>query len=263
MNARFGIITGTGFYTLPNLKDVQSHHVSTPYGDVSVEIGRVGDTAIAFIPRHGKEHTVAPGHINYRANLYAFYQLGVECILATSVCGSLVPAWGPGTYVLVDQFLNFSSGRADTFYPLDGKLAHVDVTNPYCATLHRYLQASGEETGMTLEQGGVYACFDGPRFETAAEIEMVRRLGGDLVGQTNYPESVLARELAICYATVGVVSNHAAGIQSTVTVTEALDNLQGSGEKIAALFEKTILHIVAETEPYDCSCRHVLDDAFV
>lgn len=260
MTGPFGFITGTGFYTLPNIEQVETETVETPYGSVEVQMGTLQGNEVAFIARHGTDHSVLPGDINYRANIYALYLLGVGCILSTSVCGSLVETWGAGALVLVDQFLDFTSGRADTFYPLDGRLAHVDVTDPYCATLHRHLREQSEALDIELQAGGTYACFNGPRFETRAEIEMVRRLGGHLVGMTNYPECVLARELEMCYATVGVVSNHAAGIQPKVTVAEVEHNLQDIGDTIAALFERVVL---ALPKQYDCACRHALDEALI
>lgn len=263
MNISFGFITGTGFYSFANFEDVSSQTVHTPYGDVDVELGKLNGHAIALIPRHGKGHTIAPGDINYRANIYAFHQLGVRRILATSVSGSLVPEWDSGSLILVDQILNFSSGRQDTFYPLDGKLAHVDVTDPYCPTLRQAVVDAAHRQGIPVVDGGTYACFDGPRFETRAEIEMVRRLGGHLVGQTNYPECVLARELAICYATLGVVSNYAAGMQSNVTVDEVMDNLKSNEMQIANLFEEATTQILNAQEPYECSCHHALDNAFI
>lgn len=255
-----GFITGTGFYTLPSLREVRNKTVRTPYGEVDVEIGTLGDRDVAFIPRHGKQHSIAPSLINYRANIYALHTLGVERILATSVSGSLVPEWGPGTLVLIDQFLNFTTDRASSFYPMDGKLAHIDVTDPYCGTLHENLLVSAQAMGLHLRKGATYACLSGPRFETRAEIEMIRRLGGHLVGQTNYPECVLARELAICYATVGVVSNMAAGMKSELTATEVLENLGSLGDTIARLFEKVVLSL---PDRYDCACRHALDEAFL
>lgn len=255
-----GFITGTGFYTLPNLRETRTESIETPFGSVPVEVGEVGGQEVAFIARHGKQHTIPPRSINYRANLYALYSLGVERVLATSVCGSLVRAWPPGTLILIDQFLNFTSGREESLYPLDGRLAHVDVTDPYCPTLHAQLGEAAGEMGLDLQKGATYACFDGPRFETRAEIHMVRQLGGDLVGQTNYPECVLARELAMCYATVGVVSNYAAGMETTLTAKEVTDNLQDLGDRIAQLFERVVL---ALPEHYDCDCRHALDAAFL
>ena len=255
-----GFITGTGFYTLPNIRDVKTDKLTTPFGEVDVEIGMLGDQEIVFVARHGKEHTISPSNINYRANLYAFHTLGVERILATSVCGSLVRAWPPGTLILIDQFINFASGREDTFYPMDGKLAHVDVTDPYCQTLHEHLASSAKEAGYELQRGGTYACFAGPRFESRAEIDLTRILGGDIVGQTNYPECVLARELAMCYATVGVVSNYAAGMVSSLTAKEVSETLRDTSDKIPHLFERTVMSLPAH---YDCPCRHALDEAIL
>ncbi|MCL4562048.1 MAG: MTAP family purine nucleoside phosphorylase [Chloroflexi bacterium] len=258
MPTKTGFITGTGFYTLPGITEVRSQEVDTPYGKVYVETGNLGEQEIVFIPRHGKKHTISPQQINYRGNLYAMKMLGVERILATSVSGSLVPAWSPGTLILIDQFINFTYGRADSFYPMDGKLAHVAVTDPYCPTLHKTLVNCADELHITLQRGATYACLNGPRFESRAEIEMVRRLGGQLVGQTNYPECVLARELAICYATIGVVSNYAAGMQSNLTAKEVSENVKKIGPTISTLFSTLIS---AYPEQGDCSCLHALDEA--
>jgi 5'-methylthioadenosine phosphorylase len=258
MTARTGFITGTGLYALPGATDVRPHEVATPFGNVYVELASLGGQAVVFIPRHGKRHTISPREINFRGNLWAMKELGVERILATSVSGSLVAAWGPGTLVLVDQFLNFTDGRAETFYPMDGRLAHVDVTDPYCRTLHEQLSAGAEKLQVPLESGATYVCMNGPRFETRAEVEMVRRLGGHLLGQTNYPECVLARELAICYATVGVVSNYAAGMQLTVTATEVIESIRKYGDTVGVLFAGLVRDY---PEPGDCACRHALDHA--
>ncbi|MDR3573602.1 MAG: S-methyl-5'-thioinosine phosphorylase [Anaerolineaceae bacterium] len=255
---RTGFITGTGFYTLAGITHARFQEIDTPFGKVSVEIGNFGEQEVVFIPRHGKKHTISPQDINYRGNIYAMKQMGVERILGTSVSGSLIPAWGPGTLILIDQFINFTYGRADTFYPMDGKLAHVDVTEPYCPTLSRMLIDSAEKIQLNLQRGATYACLNGPRFESRAEIEMVRRLGGHLVGQTNYPECVLARELEICYATVGVVSNYAAGMKSTLTAKEVTENIQKIGQVISDLFATLISNYPIQA---DCSCRHALDAA--
>lgn len=260
MTVRTGFITGTGFYTLPNLQTGKSEKVSTHFGKVEVQIASLEGREIAFIPRHGRKHNLAPDEINYRANIFALHKLGVKRILATSVCGSLVQEWPPGTLVLIDQFLNFTSGRADSFYPMEGKLAHVDVTDPYCPTLHDAMAQAASELGVDIQRGATYACFSGPRFETRAEIEMVRRLEGHLVGQTNYPECVLARELAICYATLGVISNPAAGMSSSLSANEVMRNLEDLGDTIGRLFERVVGSL---PESYDCACRHALDEAFL
>jgi 5'-methylthioadenosine phosphorylase len=258
MATRTGLITGTGLYTLPGATDARPREMATPFGSIYVELAALGAEEVVFIPRHGKRHTISPREINFRANVWAMKELGVERILATSVSGSLVPVWGPGTLVLIDQFLNFTEGRADTFYPMDGRLAHVDVTDPYCRTLHRQLAASAEKLQIRLLRGATYACMNGPRFETRAEVEMVRRLGGHLLGQTNYPECVLARELAMCYATVGIVSNFAAGMQVSVKATEVIENVRKYGATVGAVFAALVCDY---PEHGDCACRHALDQA--
>lgn len=254
-----GFITGTGFYTLPRIENSRIEAVTTPFGLVQVEHAEFAGQGVVFIARHSKQHTIAPADINYRANLYALHMLGVRRVFATSVSGSLVRSWTPGTLVLIDQFLNFTSGRKESFYPMDGKLAHVDVTDPYCGTLHRYLKESAQRLGQPLQVGATYACMNGPRYENRAEIEAIRRLGGQLVGHTNYPEVVLARELEICYATVGVVSNLAAGLVSDrLTSKEVIQNLANVGDRIAALFADVLQ---AHPEVEDCACQHVLEEA--
>jgi 5'-methylthioadenosine phosphorylase len=258
MATKTGFMTGTGLYTLPGASDIRPQEVATPFGNVYLELASLASQEVVFIPRHGKRHTISPREINYRGNLWAMRELKVERILATSVSGSLVAAWGPGTLVLVDQFLNFTDGRAETFYPMEGTLAHVDVTDPYCRTLHKQLAASAEKLRIAFESGATYVCMNGPRFETRAEVEMVRRLGGHLLGQTNYPECVLARELAICYATVGIVSNYAAGMQLAVTATEVKENIGRCADAVGALFAAFLRD---HPEHGDCACRHALDHA--
>lgn len=255
-----GFITGTGFYQLPNVYGARTERINTPYGVVEVEIGHFEGQEIAFLPRHGKEHTILPSQINYRANIHAFHQLGTERILSTSVCGSIVPEWGPGSLVLVDQFLNFTTGRADSFYPMNGSLAHVDMTDPYCPSLHAVLLDAARDLNLHLVHGATYACFNGPRFESRAEIEMVRRLGGHLVGMTNYPECVLARELEICYATVGVVSNHAAGTGAPLRADELIHALKPVEDVLPALFARTVQLL---PEHQACSCRRASQGAFL
>lgn len=251
-------ITGTGFYSLKDMRILETQLVDTPYGNVKVQIAKINENTVAFIPRHGSSHSLAPSQINFRANIFALHLLGVRRILSTSVCGSTVTAYPPGSLVLIDQFINFSAGRIDTFYPLDGKLCHVDVTDPYCSTLHsQLLEAAGQEN-IFLAKGATYGCYDGPRFETRAEIEMSTILGIHLVGQTNYPEVVLARELAICYATVGFVSNMAAGLAGTLTVTEVMQTVKDSGDRIARLFGAWIESFPKVEE---CTCHHALDQA--
>jgi 5'-methylthioadenosine phosphorylase len=258
---KIGLITGTGFYSLPNLRETKKEIIATPFGSVNVELGEVAGRDVVFIPRHGKEHTISPSNINYRANIFALNKMGVKIILATAVSGSLNIDWGPGTFVLLEQFLDFTYGREYTFYPMNGNLAHIDVTDPYCKKTHHYIKIAAKELNIDLRRGGVYSCFNGPRFETRAEIKMVKMLGGNLVGQTGFPECVLARELAMSYASVAIVSNLAAGIAAAeLTATEIMENLHNLGDQVAQLFQRTIELI---PENFDSQALHALDHAYL
>jgi 5'-methylthioadenosine phosphorylase len=261
MKTKTAFITGTGFYSLPNMESRGVKSIKTPYGDVLYENAKFNSIEVTFIARHGKDHHLSPAQINYKANIYALYQLGIKRIFATSVCGSIKRNWPPGTLVILDQFLNFTYGRSDSFYPLNGKLAHVNVTKPYCPTLQKRFIESAKRLGIKIFPRATYTCTNGPRFETSAEIEMFRRLGGDIVGQTNYPECVLARELSMCYTSIGVVSNFAAGIKSSeLSAKEVTENLYQCKEKIEKIFFDTIVH---NPEPEECTCHHSLDHAFL
>lgn len=258
---KIGLITGTGFYSLPNLGETQTKTVDTPFGPVVAELGEIAGREVFFIPRHGKQHTISPSNINYRANIYAMHKLGAKVILATAVSGSLNIDWGPGTFVMLEQFLDFTYGREYTFYPMDGKLAHIDVTDPYCKETQVFLKQAAEALKIDLRRGGVYSCFNGPRFETRAEINMVKMLGGNLVGQTGFPECVLARELAMSYASVAIVSNIAAGIAADeLTATEIMENLHSLGDQVGQLFQRTIELI---PDNFDSPALHVLDHAYL
>ena len=257
---KIGLITGTGLYSLPNLQNTAKEQIETPYGSVNVETGEWSGREVIFIPRHGKNHTIAPSDINYQANIYALYQKGVKIILATSVSGSLNIDWKPGTFVFLDQFLDFTYGRKYTFYPLNGKLAHVNMTDPYCRETKKYIQKAADELGIDIRKGGVYCCFNGPRFETRAEIRMVEMLGGNLVGQTNFPECVLARELEMSYASIAIVSNYAAGIDEDLTASELTENLSTLGDTVGHLFQRTIELI---PDDFDSPAFHSLDKAML
>lgn len=254
-------ITGTGFYNLPGMESLGIRTMKTPYGEVEYENALFGSLEVTFIARHGKGHTKAPGQINYQANIFALWKMGIKRILATSVCGSLKKGWAPGTLVILNQFINFTSGRKESFYPMDGKLAHIDASSPYCPTLQHQLLQGAKRLGVKVFPRATYACTQGPRFETSAEIEMIRRLGGEIVGQTNYPECVLARELCMCYASVGVVSNLAAGVKSSaLTAVEVTESVASSIEKVRDLFLDVITH---DPLALECSCHHALDQAFL
>lgn len=250
------IIGGTGIYDPRILANIREETVNTPYGKVQFIAGEYAGKQVAFIPRHGSKHSIPPHLINYRANIWAMKKIGVRNILATTAVGSLNLSMKPGHFVLVDQFIDFTKGRISSFYEGGERgVAHVDVTDPYCPTLRRVIAEAASLSDISFHSSGVYVCTEGPRFETPAEIRMFEKLGGDLVGMTNVPEVVLAREAEICYSTVSMVTNFAAGISSQpLTHAEVIDTMRENGEKIKRLIMKTIELI----DDQDCTCRHAL-----
>jgi 5'-methylthioadenosine phosphorylase len=215
MRAEIAIIGGSGVYSLSMFERPTRVRIKTPYGTPpEMVVGRLGGRRVAFIPRHGRGHSIPPHLVNYRANLWALHRLGVTRILATTASGTMNPKIRPGDLVILTQFLDFTKSRSLTFYE-GGKrgVVHVDMTEPYCPELRRALSDAARALGIKLHRKATYACMEGPRFETSAEIKALRRLGCDVVGMTNVPECVLARELQICYAAVGITTNYAAGIR--------------------------------------------------
>ncbi len=239
---RLAIIGGTGVYDPRVLSDIREEEVRTPYGDVRLRVGTYKGEEVAFLPRHGAKHSVPPHLINYRANIWALKELGVERVVATTAVGSLNRNMKPGDFVLVDQFIDFTKGRPSTFFNGGEQgVVHTDFTEPYCPEIRGVLRQAAQAAGITLHDGGTYVCTEGPRFETPAEIRMFERLGGDLVGMTNVPEVVLAREIGICYATVSMVTNFAAGISPNIlTHDEVLEVMAGNGEKLKKLILGTL-----------------------
>lgn len=261
---KIGIMGGTGVYQLPGVEDLHREKVETPYGTVPVNIGVLGGKKIAFMTRHGEHHSISPGQINYRANIWALKMLGVKQMFSTACSGSLNPGYPVGSFVLLNQFIEFTKNRHSSFYENDGteekKIGHADVTHPYCARLGKVVLKAAQELGVSVGTGATYCCMEGPRFETAAEIRMYRSFGADLIGHTNYPEVVLAREAEICYAAIGIVSNMAAGIsEGPVTATEVTDVMGKAFGTVQNLLAKSIELLPDE----DCWCQHSMAEAFL
>ncbi|MDF2874551.1 MAG: S-methyl-5-thioinosine phosphorylase, partial [Sporomusa sp.] len=231
---KIAIIGGTGVYDPRILDNIRDQEIATPYGVVRFKSGEYAGKEVAFIPRHGSSHSIPPHLINYRANIWAIKKLGVQNIIATTAVGSLNLDMKPGDFVLIDQFLDFVKNRTTTFYEGgDRGVVHVDVTTPYCPTVRNVLTTAAQNLGISIHQQGTYVCTEGPRFETPAEIKMFAKFGGDVVGMTNVPEVVLAREAEMCYATVSMVTNFAAGISpQPLTHHEVLETMQGNAENI-------------------------------
>jgi len=253
-----GIIGGTGVYDPAIMDDAQNKVVSTSYGDAMVTLGYFQGRPVAFMPRHGGDHSVPPHMINYRGNIEALYRLGVKRIIATAAVGSLNFDYKPGSIVVVDQFIDFTKSRIPTFFGGDERgVVHVDMTEPYCPELRRVLFEAASTTGTDVFERGTYVCTEGPRFETAAEIKMFKILGGDVIGMTTVPEGVLARELGICYSAVAIVTNFAAGISpGKLTHAEVVSCMQSNMVRLRQTIARAIEKIPIQA---GCECGMVPD----
>ena len=198
---RIAIIGGTGIYDPKVFRERERRVLETPYGEASPAfIGELSGRSIVFMPRHGAKHELPPHRVNYRANIHALKQLGVTRIIATNSVGGISSRLAPGKVVVPHDFIDFTRSRSSTFY--DNEAVHVDMSQPYCAEMRSAIIEAAKGTLSGVEERGVYAATEGPRFETPAEIRMLATLGCDVVGMTGMPEVVLARELEMCYASV-------------------------------------------------------------
>jgi 5'-deoxy-5'-methylthioadenosine phosphorylase len=208
------IIGGSGLTTLSSLDVSRREVVRTPYGEPSgaVVFGQIGGKPAMFLPRHGYGHTIPPHVVNYRANLWALHHHKATGIISVASVGGIRADLQPGDIVIPDQIIDYTWGRKATFFDgNDTPVTHVDFTEPYDQALRCRISEAGKALGIAMKEGGVYAATQGPRLETAAEIDRLERDGADLVGMTGMPEAVLARELGLPYAAISVVANHAAG----------------------------------------------------
>ena len=209
-----GIIGGTGLTQLANLEITHRQVARTPYGEPSgaLTFGRICGQDVIFLARHGYGHTIPPHEVNYRANLWALKDHGVDRVVSVATVGGIHPDLIPGMLVIPDQIIDYTHGRAATYsVGCDKPVTHLDFTFPYCDAMRVALLQAAVTAGISLRDGGVYGAVQGPRLETAAEINRMERDGADMVGMTGMPEAYLARELELCYAAVGVVVNYAAG----------------------------------------------------
>jgi 5'-methylthioadenosine phosphorylase len=217
---RIGIIGGTGLENL--LEGAKVVHLDTPYGTAPpISVGFIDKEEVAFLPRHGPKHDLPPHKVNYRANLYSLKRAGVERIIATNAVGAMNPAYNAGDLVIPLDLLDMTKCRASTYFDA-APVTHIDVTEPYCPQLRKILIECCKAVGVKAHEKAILAVTEGPRYETPAEICMLQKLGGDLVGMTGSPEAFLARELEICYATVCFVSNMAAGMQQRLSHAEVI-----------------------------------------
>lgn len=245
------IIGGTGVYDIGG--ESYTKKVSTEYGEVEVDVVKIDGEEIVFLARHGKGHSVPPHLINYRANMMSLKKLGVKYIYATVAVGSMNENYAPGDIVVVNDFIDFTKGRPLTFYE-GGKegVIHTDMSDPYCKNLRKVFYEVAKDEQVSIKGEGVYVCTEGPRFETAHEIKMYKQLGGDIVGMTNVPEVVLAKELGMCYMSVGIISNWCTGMQpSGITVHDIAGAMEGKKELVTKLFIKALSQNLTQE---NCTC---------
>jgi len=256
VNAVIGVIGGSGLYAF--LDDVTEHAVDTPYGPPSdpVVVGEVAGRQVAFLPRHGRDHRYPPHLIPYRANVWALRHVGARQILAPCAVGGLRPELGAGSFVLPDQLIDRTSGRTQTFY--DAGAVHVNFADPYCPVGREAVRATAGATGVQLTDGGTMVVIEGPRFSTRAESRWYAQLGGAVVNMTGHPEAVLARELALCYTAIALVTDLDAGVEGEhgVTQEEVFAVFAQNTERLRGLLMATI---AALPDKRDCPCPHALD----
>lgn len=243
---KVGIIAGTGFYSLPALAGSEPRKVTTTYGDALVTSGEWNGIEIEFVTRHGADHSVPPNKVNYRANITALKDLGVTRVIAVNVVGGVDPTLKPGDLSLIDDFIDFTSGRADTFYDgvQPGGVSHVDVVGAYDKGIRAGLAAAAKKLGLSLRESGVYAGFNGPRFETPAEIRLAALAGATVVGMTGCPEVTLAKEANLRYAAIALVVNPAAGVSDQpITMEDISACLKQATVKVIQIIDAAITEI--------------------
>lgn len=239
---QLAIIGGTGLTQLSALTILKHEKLDTPYGAPSADflIGRLNDTDVVFLARHGNPHTIAPHKINYRANIWGLKQLGVEQIIAVAAVGGITAEMAPAHIAIPDQIIDYSYGRLHTFYE-DEAVTHIDFTNPYSQELRARLISAADKAGISITPTGTYGCTQGPRLETSAEILRMERDGCDLVGMTGMPEAALAKELGIDYAAISVVANWAAGKSEGEITMEEIERHLHKGMANTAAILKTFI----------------------
>jgi len=261
-----GVLGGSGVYELDGLEDARWEAVRSPFGRPSDAIlrGRLDGVEFAFLPRHGRGHRIPPSEIDYRANVDALKRLGVTDLISVSACGSLREELAPGTFVLVDQFVDRTSARAKSFFST-GCVAHVSMADPVCPRLHDAVEAAARRTGVGMRRGGVYLAMEGPQFSSRAESELYRSWGCDVIGMTNMPEAKLAREAEICYASVAMVTDYDCwhAEEAAVSVSHIVAVLTDNAARGRKLVTGLAKELGARPTPCPAGCDRALDSAII
>ncbi len=262
--ADIGIFGGSGFYNL--LENAEEIEMDTPYGKPSdkIVIGEYKGKKIAFLPRHGSGHEYPPHKVPYRANLWAFKELGIKYILGPCASGSLQKHIKPGDFVICDQFVDRTKARKDTFYE-GPKVAHVEAAHPYCEDLRKIALEEAKKLEITAHDGGTVVVIQGPRFSTKAESRWFSSAGFEVINMTQYPECILARELEMCYINICLITDYDVGLEDDpdikpVTINEVLKTFKENNDKVRDLLFALIEKIDTEKE---CNCHKAMQGAFL
>ncbi len=261
-----GIIGGSGIYDIVGLTDIEWRKIDTPFGDPSdaLMFGKLDGQQMVFLPRHGRGHKIPPSDLNYRANIEAMKRVGVTEIISLSAVGSLTEDLPPGTFVIVDQFIDRSFARVKSFFG-PGLVAHVGLADPVCGRLGDTLEASLTALNLPYRRGGTYLVMEGPQFSTRAESNLYRGWGCSVIGMTNMPEAKLAREAEICYATVAMVTDYDCwhDDHDSVTVDAIIKVLLANADNGRSLVRHAAPSLRAERPPCSHGCQNALDHALI
>jgi len=262
MNADVGIIGGSGVYDASMLDKAHEVEVETPFGKPSdlITIGSFGALNVAFLPRHGRGHTISPTNLNAQANIFALKKLGVRRIISASAVGSLKLEMKPLDIVIPDQIFDRTHLRKNTFFE-EGIVVHTGFADPFCQNLRRLITDTGRRAGYTVHPNGTYVCIEGPQFSTRAESKIYQRLGFDVIGMTALPEARLAREAEICYATIATVTDYDVWHEEDVEIGTVIENVAKNEAAVREIIRRT-LEEMNSLDP-DCTCNHALDGAIL
>jgi 5'-methylthioadenosine phosphorylase len=264
--AVLGIIGGSGIYDLPGLEDVREERVASPWGEPSgpLLVGQIAQLPVVFLSRHDKGHRLSPSDINYRANIDALKRAGVTDLISLSACGSFKEDLPPGTFVLVDQFVDRTYKRESSFFG-KGLVAHVSMAHPVSPRLRIHIAEAAMAEGIEVVRGGTYVCIEGPQFSTLAESLTYKELGYSVIGMTNLPEAKLAREAEICYATVAMVTDFDCWHpdHDAVTVADIIKVLHANADRAKRLVARLAREFPRAHEPCPVGSDRALDNAFI
>lgn len=261
-----GVLGGSGVYEIDGLANTRWVKVESPFGAPSDELlfGELDGQQLVFLPRHGRGHKIPPSEINYRANIDVLKRSGVTDLISVSAVGSLRENLKPGTFVIVDQFIDRTFARQKSFFGT-GCVAHISMAHPVCTRLGDHLEAAAKAAGIEVARGGTYLAMEGPQFSSLAESELYRAWNCDVIGMTNMPEAKLAREAEICYATVAMVTDYDCWHPNhdDVTVDQIIKVLMANSDKARALVKTAIPKLSDDTLAFRCGCRNALEHALI